>query len=145
MLFHKWDKVFDCKTPLYIMVDNNYNYRNSEHKFIKDFNSLNIQTLSNIKDSSIDFIDNLHPNLLLYIVYFRNKKSTKLENKIYLFKKNKLYFFEKNNSWWDEIGNELNPNHDHGDIWYDPFLFIHEKDIDQAIRYLKLNNLGNIS
>jgi hypothetical protein len=139
MLFHKWDEVYDCKTPLYIMVDNDYKI--SDHKFIYDFQSLNVQTLSNIINNKMDFIDNLHPNVLLYFVYSRNKRDNKLENRIYLFKKNTFYFFSSK-SWWDEIGNVINQDND---IWYDPFVFFHLKDMDQVIRYLKLKEIANES
>jgi len=157
MTFYKWDDIYNCKTPLYIMVDNNFKAEKNSWS-VSDFLSLNMNAINNLKrgEGTKDFIDNLHPNLLLYFKFYRtiqldgyNGTNGSIVNKVFIFKKNKLYEFNNSSfgetSFYDEVGNQINSSSQYNDLWYEPFLFVHEKDKEQVIRYLKLNKLNSIS
>jgi len=111
------------------MVDNNFKFKGNEPFY--DFSTFDINKVKNI-GNSIDFVDISNNNILLYFVFRRDFR----DNTTYIFKRNKIYNFAS--TWYDEIGNVISSDRD---IWYDPFVFIEEKDLDQVIRYLKLNNL----
>lgn len=160
MLFHKFDDVYNCKTSLYIMVDNDY--KSLEHQYVSDFLSLNMNAINNLKrgEGTKDFIDNLHPKLLLYFKFYRTillessgpKASStdgSIVNKVFIFKKNKLYKFNNEafgeTSFYDEVGTPVNSSSQYNDLWYEPFVFVHEEDMDQAIRYLKLKEITDES
>lgn len=138
-LFNKWDSVYDCTTLLYIMVDEKF----TGDRNTLDFSKFNIQMTK--VEYPKDFIDNSSPNICVYLKFVNPIYIPRQKNKIYIFKKNKLYKFRASDKknyydediWYDELNNEVI------DIWYDPFVFIHEKDYDQAIRYLKLKKINS--
>jgi len=141
------------------MVDNDY--KSSEHQNVSDFLSLNMNEINNLKrgEGTKDFIDNLHPKLLLYFKFYRtiqlessgsntfSSTDGSIVNKVFIFKKNKLYKFKNSSygetSFYDEIGTSVDSSSQYNDLWYGPFVFVHEEDVDQAIRYLKLKEITN--
>lgn len=131
MIFHNYNHP-DYKDFAYAMVNNDFIV--DKHSRVADFSTFNLDMIKNLKWSK-DFIDNSSPNLLTYFV-FQNPNIGR--NRTYFFKKNKLYKFGTN-KFADELGSNTDQ---YNDIWYDPFLFVLEKDYDQAIRYLKLKNIN---
>jgi hypothetical protein len=133
-IFYKWKDVYNRKTPMYVCVDDNFKFE--ENTSIHNFCDFNIDLIQNIKEGcNRDFIDNNHPNLLIYLA-FTNEKEL---NRTYFFKRNTLYKFDSR--WYDELGNIIDTYYD---IWYEPFLFVQETDYDQAVRYLKLKRLETV-
>lgn len=130
MIFYKWENVHNEKEQLYVLVDENFNGDSNVFTF-KDF-TIDKTFVEHPKD----FFDNSSPNLFIYLRFENQNSIPKIQNCTYIFKKNKLYKFGR--KWYDEIGNLIDDYHD---IWYDPFLFVYEKDYDQAIRALKLKQL----
>jgi hypothetical protein len=114
------------------MVDNNY--RVSEYdKNIVDFSKFTMP-----QNSNQDFIDYSSPNFILYIACHNEGRVPEVPAvTTYIFKKHKIYGF--GSRWYDEMYNIIDDYHD---IWYEPFLFIYEKDLEQAIRYIKLDKLS---
>jgi len=137
MIFHKWNDIdCNCKTILFIMVNNNYTVDKTQSNLI-DFSEFNLDMVNT--EYPKDFIDNSSENLLLYLAFSNPTWVPYVPNRTYIFKKNKLYLF--GNKWFDELKQEIG---EYKDIWYDPFVFVHLKDYDIAMRYLKLNKLNRI-
>ena len=143
-IFHKWDDAYNYKGKMYVMVDNDYNVQPFD-KLIElgvHRNILNFSEFS--KDKHYDFVDNSSKNHMLYVAYRKHEPGGWNQPNIpehfvtYIFIKNKFYDFKNSTDWFDEIDNKITSQHD---IWYDPFLFVYEPDLNQAIRYLKLKNL----
>lgn len=128
MIFHAWNSVWNIEDNFYVIVNDKYMFE-PKHK--------NIQLLSEFDiNKKNDFIvDN--DLFLFYIAYKREIITYKIPPHFvtFIFKKNKLYDFK---NWIDELGNPVE------DVWYDPFLFIYEKDYNKATRYLKLKKLKQL-
>lgn len=131
MIFYKWDDVYNYKDKMFILVDNDFKFSD---KYIQPYSEFDI-------NKPCDYIDNLHPNLLIYVAH--KHESVRYNNRgeqiviaphfeTHTFKKNKLYPLAGANRWYDEINNRVD------DIYYDPFMFVKEKDYNKAIRALKL-------
>ena len=148
MIFHQWKDISNSnnntrniwtKTEnLYIVVDNDYKLYNDidQNTNLYDISELGKYLSLNNYTKVMEFIDNSQPNLL---IYYKLDKSISDDFKTFIFLKNKFYKFSFFDDWYDEMGININ----HNDIWYDPFLFVFEKDLHIANRYLKLNNLRN--
>jgi hypothetical protein len=130
-LFHKWEDVYDVKTPMFVCIDETF----TANINIKDF-SIFTPEMVNVEHPK-DFFS-MDSDKFVYIA-FKRDRITNVKNKIFVFKTKKLYKFER--SWCDELGSIIS-EYGEFDIWYDQFLFIHEKDYDQAVRYLKLKRLN---
>lgn len=131
-IFHDYGDVWNVKTPLYIVVNEKF----SGDKQVLPFSTFNVEMTKT--ENPRDFFS-FSDDALLYLAFVNPKIRPQIPNRTYIFKKNKLYNFGR--TWFDELNNEIS---DYLDIWYEPFLFVHEKDYDQAIRYLKLNKVKKI-
>jgi len=131
-LFHNFSS--DPKLCSYIIVNNNY-IVDSESS-IRDFSEFDINKVRESK-YSMDFIETSNKNLLIYFSFPSRNMFPRAGNKTFFFMKNKIYKF--GDRFEDEIGTIMH----YDDIWYDPFLFVSEKDYNQATRYLKLKKLNN--
>lgn len=145
-IFYKWEDVHDIKEKLFIMPDNNFNFDDSR----------NIKPFSKLKNIIGDYVDLSSKDIMVYIVFRkqylntwqnRDQDKEKIIPTTYVFKKNKLYPFNNGGSgggnnvrFFDEIGNIVDDYHD---IWYDPFVFVYERDLKQFERYLKIKELDN--
>lgn len=131
-LFHKYREVWDKKNDeLYIMVDDDFVVTKSSS--VKDLSDMNPMY-------DTDYVDNSSDNFLYYLKFERPIRHIE-KKQLYLFKKNKLYEYNKN-QWNDELGNIID---DYNDIWYEPFVFVYEKDLHQVKRALKLRKLNEFT
>jgi hypothetical protein len=144
-LFYKWEDVWDVKERLFIMVDNNFKFDEN----------CNIKPFSKLQRIIGDFVDLSSPDVMIYIAFKEQNlnswdKNYKIVPTTYVFKKNTLYDYNNNSRsgggnsarFLDEIGNVIDDYHD---IWYDPFVFVYERDLKQFERFLKIKELNDIT
>lgn len=149
-IFKTWGEIYDLKkeTTVYNSRDLvNYFNGNPDNKILlyaianNDFkisdNEQNFQDFSKFdkKQGELDFIDNSHPNLFLYI---RSNPYPMVKWTTLVFVKNKFYPFPMSLEWYDELGNTIN---EQTNMWYDPLLFVLSTDLLKAQRLLKLKKL----
>ena len=139
-ILSSWEDVWNYKEKLYIcLTDESVNeYFKKPSGYLHNFSSFDL-------DKKVDYISN-QENVILYLQYlkddyYREEYKNKGHWHTFIFKKNKLYDFSPTSRWCDELGNII--DNMKYEVWYDPFFFVKEKDVDQAIRLFKLKKLEN--
>jgi len=130
-LFKKYGDVYHLRNSIInIIVDENF----EETSYVKNFKNFNLS-------SNCDYVDFSGDNMIYHRSnhnYNKYAEKRKPLFETFTFKKNKLYIFQTNGKFWDELENEIN---NQNEIWYDPFYFVLNEDLQQAERYLKLKQL----
>ena len=139
------------KHLFYVVINNDYTVDVADTPYLENFSKFDP------KKEELDYIDNTNPNIFLY--FRSNKRYNKDVSEInqqnrdkwvkphpflpkwttLVFIRNKFYPFPMSLSWFDEIGNPINEQHE---MWYEPLLFVIDTDLLKAQRTLKLKKLG---